>query len=53
MVMISQIRVELYGDGLDVNSDKQLSILHCVPLFHVTGSHVGSLCQFLLAERLL
>ena len=38
---ISQIRVELYGDGLDVNSDKQLSILHCVPLFHVTGSHVG------------
>ena len=48
---ISRIRVELFDDGLDPS--KELSILHCVPLFHVTGSHVGFFMSVLVGRKIV
>ena len=42
--------------GLGENSDgtvKEISVLHCVPLFHVTGSHSSFLISILLGRKMV
>ena len=42
----------LMGENPD-GSPKEISILHCVPLFHVTGSHAAFLMSILIGRKIV
>ena len=42
----------LMGENPD-GSPKEISILHCVPLFHVTGSHAAFLMSILIGRKMV
>jgi len=42
----------LMGENPD-GSAKEISILHCVPLFHVTGSHAAFLMSILIGRKIV
>ncbi|MEK9649747.1 MAG: class I adenylate-forming enzyme family protein [Gammaproteobacteria bacterium] len=52
--LYSTLRNAVYGDGLtEAREGVKPSILHCVPLFHVTGSHAGFLMSVMSGRKMV
>ncbi len=52
--LYSTLRNTVFGDGLtEASEGVEPSILHCVPLFHVTGSHAGFLMSVISGRKMV
>ena len=49
---MNQVEAQINPDAAAIVSPKSV-ILHCVPLFHVTGSHAGLLMSVLVGRKIV